>query len=788
MTTGIIAFIVWTCYPTLAADNVKINEICSNNFSAVRDPEGNYSDYIELYNSSPLEVSMDGYYLSDDEKDLQKYSLDDVRIPAGGYYLIWTGGTEDSSGEDSFGISSKGEKIVLCNHNCEIMDSVNVPELAYNSCYGREADGEEWKRMTGTPGSTNAGADIFREEVLKTPILGKPSGFYAESFELTISASEDEQIYYTLDGSEPTPESLLYEGALKITDISQQKNVLAARTDLSPNRDYAPGFNVDKATVVRARSYNEKTGAVSKSVTGVYFVGYEEKAEYSDMPVISLVVEPDALFDAEYGIYGNGIKLEEYKANGGMKDGQLLSEYVDEEGETHYLYMASNAFNSGKEWECEAVLSMFDETHNLCFTQNVGIRISGESTRKAEQKSLNIFGRDIYDDSVVLPYTFFEGTKYSSIKLRNGGSDYANSKIKDAFIQQLAEGRNVAIQRSCPCIVFLNGEYWGIYNIRERYKEEYLENHCDVNGSNVWVIKSGSVNVGTEEGNNEYQEMLSYISENDMSVEDNYYVACWMADLQSLIDYYCINLYVDNRDMSFKQNMSLWRTIKPENSEYGDCRWRWMLYDMDISLNQYDSNTFAYSPSRAKGTLMEEPVISSLLKNSSFREQFCTTFMDLANSIFEYGSVHSQLEEWKEVYRSQTVKSHQRFLREDFTEDEFEGYIQNMDDFFKNRFAFVSGYLAEEFDLTGELESVNVSLNLPEGGSVMVNSVELDENGKYKGQYFRDYPVSLTAEPAEGYRFIRWSGDVMSEELALKVDIPEGGLHIQAVFEKMETE
>lgn len=783
--TGVFTYIACLGYSSLTSDQIVINEVCSNNFTLMKDENERYSDYIELYNPGLEDVSLAGYFLSDDADQLQKYFLDPIVIPPKGYYVIWLDGTDDVAAERiGFRVSKSGEEIFLSNGE-EIIDSIVVPNLSYNTSFGRVNDGEkEWERMTATVGGSNNAAEILPSVELGDPVFSVPSGFYDKAFQLTITASENEIIYYTLDGSDPTPDSNRYQPPIEIDDASRQDNVYAARTDLSPTRDYVPSFKVDKATIVRAVSYNIQENTASKIVSKVYFVGYDQREEYDDLPIISIVSDPDNLFDMETGIYGNGMELERYKAEGGLKDGVLLESFTDETGKERYYYQASNAFKDGKEWEREATITYFDNDHKYGFTQDVGIQIAGQTSRGTPKKSLNIYGRDIYDENVIFPYEIFPGTDYSTIKLRNGGSNNDGAVITDAFLQELAEDRNVSIQRSKPCIVFLNGEYWGIYNIRERYKEEYLSNHYGVNENNVWIVDPGYSEVGRNEAEVGYIYMIDVLTECDLSFDDVYAMVCEIIDVQSLIDYCCINLYVDNRDVSFKQNTVLWRTVESGETEIEDGRWRWMLYDLDISIHD-DSNSLPITWMKDHD-LMNEPAIKSLMSNEQFRKQFCITFMDIANTTYTYDIVHNKLMEWKETYKTQMVKSHQRFFDADFTRVEYDNYIEDMDTFFRQRFPFAMASLAEEFGLTGSLETVTVKNNIPEAGTVMVNTALTDKSGEWSGTYFTDYPISLKATPKEGYRFVGWSGDVSEQETQIEVSIPKGGLTVWAVFEKID--
>ena len=687
------------CYSAEAANHVVINEICSSNFSVIRDENGNYSDYVELYNPAMVPVSMTGASLSDSKGDLNKCILDTIIIPARGRVIVWLDGSGGTAvGHASFKLSRKGENIYLSNKYGEIIDSVEVPALTYNTVYARVEDGsKEWNRQTPTAGESNEKADRILPEELDNPVFSKESGFYEEDFELKISAAENEIIYYTLDGSDPSTESLIYEEPIRITDASVNENVYAARTDLTATMKYVPDFKVDKGTVVRAIAFSPENETVSEVVTAVYFVGFEKKQEYEGYAVISLVTDPDNLFDYDKGIYGNGRALDQYIAAAGMTDGGVPDTYTDEAGNIYYKYMSTNAYNEGKEWERETSLIYFNEFHEKSAEQTVGIRISGQSTRNATQKSFNLYAREIYDGSTELSFEFFEGMKYSSVKLRNGGSDYAGSKIYDAFLQSLAEGREVSIQDSKPCVVFLNGEYWGLYNIRERYKEDYFQNHYEISENNVWMIDAGAPGIGEWDAWNNYDAVLKFISENDMKIPENYEKACELIDIQSLIDFYCIQLYIDNSDVGFDKNIALWRSIQKGDGKYEDGKWRFMLYDLDGALSDPEKNTFRESEWwKEDFNLMDEAMIKSLLENPDFKAQFIKSFKEIASTNFNYDLVHESLQQWQELYQTQVVKSHQRFISADFGAEEYEEYIYHIDDFFKRRYEFILSYLEEE--------------------------------------------------------------------------------------------
>ncbi|MDE7432497.1 MAG: CotH kinase family protein, partial [Lachnospiraceae bacterium] len=155
----------------------------------------------------------------------------------------------------------------------------------------------------------------------------------------------------------------------------------------------------------------------------------------------------------------------------------------------------------------------------------------------------------------------------------------------------------------------------------------------------------------------------------------------------------------DNSDMGFDKNIALWRSIRVGDGEYEDGRWRFMLYDLDGALGGYENNTFVNSEWwKEDFCLMDEGIISSLLENQDFKKQFADTFIEIADTTFDYETVHGELVRWKEQYEMQVIKSHQRFIASDIGEEEYNSYIEHIDNFFKERRGFIIPYLKEEME------------------------------------------------------------------------------------------
>ena len=703
---------------TLASDTGDslqlINEVCCSNFNLIQDENGNYSDYIELWNPTDEVLSLENYYISDDSDKPDKYSLAGITLEPNQYQVLFLdGSSDDEADREGFKLSRKGEELYLYQKDeRKICQIVSIRETTYNKAYGRvqsveedksvvdiimdagnwksesrSANGRNWTMMDATPGYSNAEAKEHPLVKLSEPTFSAESGFYGEPFTLEIKTLAGKQIYYTLDGSDPTKDSFLYQGPIYIEDATQHENVYSMRTDLSPTRDYVPDYLIDKATVVKAFVYDSNENVCSKIVTKTYFVGFDEKEEYRDLAIMALAIDPENLFDPETGIYTNGITLERYKENGGLQDGELLSGFTDDDGNWWNLYEASNAFYTGKEWEREGTITYFDENHVAQFTQNVGLRIAGASTRGTPQKSFKLYGRSVYDTQVEFPYEFFDNTTYSSIKLRNGGSNNAGMKMLDAFVESLVGEREVAIQRAKPVVLFLNGEYWGLYNIRERFNAEYVHNYYGVNKDNVWIIDAETSQEGGQTALESYFAMKELVEQSDMSNPEIYQMVTEQIDMQSMIDYLCINFYLKNEDIDWNQNVALWRTAEPENGEYGDCKWRLMFFDGDECLNDYD-------PEESVGGLddyylFQTPFVQSLFRNEQFRMEFTQTLLEMMDTTFAYDRVHQKLMEWQEIYHVQTIETGRRFFDGEYSEERYRSKVERMDKFLRERKEFL---------------------------------------------------------------------------------------------------
>ena len=614
---------------------------------------------------------------------------------------------------------------------------------------------------------------VREPDKIKMPSFSSESGFYKEAFALQLEAEAGATIYYTTDGSQPTMDSAVYQGSIWIEDKSECENQYAAITGITSYEDYVPDYLLDKGTVIRAMAV-DAWGRQSDVKTNTYFIGFEQKSGYENKKVLSMVVEPDALFAYEDGIYMLGKTYEDAILNG-------------EEISPELAVTPANYHKRGKDMEREAFVTLFDENGVIEASQKLGIRIHGGYSRSHRQKSFNFYTGDEYGEDT---YGFAEYMLRTS-----GHKDSYQTMLRDVFNQSLVRDRSIAIQEAVPCILFINGEYWGLYNLQQRFTESYFQNGYGISPDNIICIKNGEVSIGIEEDNLAYQRLEYYAKHSDLSSPEAYEKIGNMMDIQNFIDYICFECYIANADWPYNNNCYFAGRNVVEGSAYEDGRWRWAAYDTDDSTNidaheavksKPSSNPFSEDSRWAGGNPLTEILMSNLMENEDFRKQFVLTFMDMANVNFDYATVHQALYEMAERYATAMVATQHRFNSMDYTEESFYKYVENIDQFYRERKDFVVTYLAEAFALTGTLESVQIDANDAKGGQVILNTTTLDfTEGAFEGVYFTDYPITLTAVPKEGYRFDGWEGDVENGDTTVSLSVT-GGIKVKAVFTKVE--
>lgn len=532
------------------------------------------------------------------------------------------------------------------------------------------------------------------------------TGVYGEAFGLTMAASDETaEIYYTLDGSDPATSAtaVKYTGSIAVTKRDNDENVVSA---VEPVR-IAGSFNyaskntfkcqidapendaVDKCTVVRAVA-KYANGTASDEVSATYFIGTMEEhikglaesceAAGTSLAVVSISANYDDFFSDKGGIYVKGKifegALKQYIVqNGGVWDGETARS------------LDANYKRKGRDWEKEVRVSFMECTPGgltEVLAQTCGIRIQGNYSRSDLQKGLRLYAREDYGKKNFKyaffgeDYVNFEGEtmdKFKTLVLRNGGNCAFTSKYNDTFWQSLVTELDCGTQNSRPCVVYLNGEYWGLYVLQEDYTDNHMENLYGVDNNDVVIYKGdaealelgykldeGELPEGEEESYY-FADLLTFFdSHSNLESEEDYAEFCQLVDPQSVMDYFAVQCWINNKWDWPGKNWSMWKTITSDGVEdsYGDGRWRFLFYDMEFGgvsgAGDARTNTIKEDNYKPDGLLdfdTDNPAVlcfAYCMTNAGFRNEFNQTLLGLSEGVFEQTIALERLKEFEAVY------------------------------------------------------------------------------------------------------------------------------------------
>lgn len=678
-----------------------INEVCTSNKASLSDASGAEPDWIEIYNSSDHAMTLDGVGVSDGAKNKFKYAFPSgTVIPADGYLIVFCDdGLNPAEGEHHapFKLSASGETVYLTHPQYGEIDSVAAPELDTDTSYGRYKNGSStFAYLECTPAASNDTAAILN--VVEKPVFSAEGGFYDTAFDLSLSDPNGNEIWYTTDGSDPASSDTAkkYTGAINIYNNTSDPNVWSAVRAISLMGYTPPSSKVDKGIVIRAVC-RTSDGRCSGTATNSYFVG-KTASYYSDMKVISIATDSDYLFNEDTGAYMIGSGYYEWVNS---------SEYV--EYEQSDVQNPTNYNKDGKESEFPVNIQVF-ENGKAEYSSDVGARIAGNWTRSYPQKSIRLYARSEYGDSR-MRYAFFDeltdinGNKikeFDKITLSNGGGDCPYLHFRDALIQDIAEdgGLSVGYMASEPCIVFIDGEFWGFYLMREKVDGDYIEARYGISKDDAAVIKNGSIEEGTDADTAEFDDFCKWAVSADMTDEANYKKACDTVDMESFMDYVALETYICNSDWAptYLNNWIAWksRTVDPSIPE-ADGKWRFVLYDTDNSAGLYYAAESSYSYDMLNNLYDTShwcnfpAVFYNLMNNEDFRDRFYENYTDVIDNCFDTARVSAKIDEYETAYRTATLASQKRF---NFTwYKSYDDELNHLRDFFNNRPYYARLYL-----------------------------------------------------------------------------------------------
>ena len=348
--------------------------------------------------------------------------------------------------------------------------------------------------------------------------------------------------------------------------------------------------------------------------------------------------------------------------------------------------------------------------------------------------------------------------------MRNSGNDFSGMMFRDVYIQDLVSSQNFETQKSRPSVFYLNGEYYGLLNIRERYDKYYFTNLYGTPGDSIDIIE-GTLPYSTADygDNTTYEAFKSLVVTNDMANASNFADVCNYFDKKSLIDYLVTETYIGNGDWP-QNNVKAWRKKIPyvpgTNRHKNDGRFRWMLFDTDFGLGTYHSPDiilFSY--------LIDRPgneIFKTLLDNQNFKNDFLNRYADNLNSIFKASYAISKFNAIKNTYKPY-ISEHIRRWKTLADSLEWEQKCTETVSYLNTRPDLIKTDLLAYFGVSGFYDLNIINQNISRG-AVKVNELLIKSGtdgiptnpNNWTGQYFNDVPVNITAKPNPGFRFLYW--------------------------------
>lgn len=697
---------------------IKINEYSASNSvltggTALTDNLGNSPDWIELYNTTGSTANISGWYLTDDPATPYKYSFPaGTTIAGNGFLRVWCSGkgaSGDAAGHvhTNFKLTQcKGEWIVLSNGS-SIKDSIQLRRTKALNSRGRQPDGSNtWKVFTNpTAGATNTGTAY--DDYAPIPKMNVAPGFYSGTklVSLSVTPSNSISIYYTTDGSEPTTGSTQYVS----TPVSISATSVLRVYAVSSNPDILPSF-METNTYLINESINNKYGVVSIS--------------------------------------------------GGTPLNQLLNG-TQNNPTTHFEYFDNNNF--------------ITETYGLSDKH-------GNDSWAYDQRGIDFETKDDYGYNHALVNKFFTdaqmGTsnrkEFQHVILKAAASDnFPGDKpnkachMRDAFVQTYAfkNGFELDGRRSKHVIVFKNGAYWGIYELREAFETDYTDYYYDQPKDSIDNLAYwGSLKIrdGSDTG---WVNLYNYIMGNSMTNVANYAYVSSKLNFKSLVDYMVYNSYVVNSDF-INWNSAWWRGRATQGDKK---KWRYWMWDMDnvydlgenfsgIPTTDMDASPCGYTNTfQNAGPNMGHPdILEKLLTNPDFKAYYINRYADLVNTALTCSKILDHYNYFKTILTPEMPRHIAKWGGGGATLAQWNKNMDTLKAKITARCKYIDSVIVDCYQVTGPY-NITVDVDPPGAGDVKLNSVWLN-NFLWSGNYFGSVPMTFqqTVLDTSKYEFDYW--------------------------------
>ena len=684
-----------TVITNLQAQSLYINEFSCSNKSQLADVFNEYEDWVEIYNPSASAIDISGYHLSDKATDPTKWP-----IPAG------------------TSIPAMGKKVFFCSDR-------NI--------------------VQGGQAHTNFKITQTRQEYI---LIANPAGVIIDSVHITRYTQKNHSYARITDGSptwgiglNPTPGATnanvkpyyaaqpsvsqqggFYGSALSVAISTTEPNsIIRYTTDGSEptaaSTQYTAPIAVNATMSIRARTFSTNANIPASFIeTNTYIIGTTHT-----MPTVCL--------------------------NGPF----------------------TTLFNSGN--DIMHAIEYYDESGQLIFKTEGDMKRHGNDSWAFDQKGMRFYTRDQYGISNNIESQLFPSSprdEFDVIILKAAGSDnypahagYQSAHIRDAFCQTLADKYDLNVDGRAyrPIVIYINGQYWGLYELRERVDADFTDFYYDQPKGKVDMLAFWGWLQLDEGSDTAWVSLYNYMMNNNLAVQANYDYVEQRFDPFSLIDYFIINTYTVNSDW-LNWNTAWWRGTKDAG-----VRWRYHLWDMDNTFDLGQNYTGLPTtgpdadPCAVEELFPNDPDIphtdmfNKLLENDGFRQLYINRYADLINTAFDCPQMIAHLDSLAALLAPEMGRHTQRWGGSVNTWDQ---NIQRIRDQINSRCGAIADGMVDCYDLTGPYNIV-VKIDPPmQNNNVRVNTI-IPTSYPYSGAFFGNNSIMLTALPAIDSEFQYWS-------------------------------
>ncbi len=665
--------------PATVSGQLYINEFMASNASTIKDPDfNNDADWIELYNDGNAAVNLNGYYLTDNLTNPNKWMIGNVTIGAKGFAIFWADGM-NTGNHTSFKLDAQIEEIGLYKPDLSVVDTLRYINQNPDISEGRNQNNLDlWGRFsTATPNAANT-TEFFSDFALNEPIYNIRGGIYNKNLSVTLFTDLGGEIRYTRDGSDPTLNSPIYTNPIDIT----------------------------ATTVVRARIFKPDM-LPGPIITNTYFIN--EQMENRGLPAVSLATNPGNFWDPTNGIYVQTFK---------------------------------------PEWEVPVNIELFENngSDRAALNEMAGVKINGLYSWQLPEKMLGVYFKKRYGTGTLDNTLFYDSPRagFKTFALRASGNDWSNTLMRDILGQNATQlNMNLDISHFRWCTVYINGQYMGIHNFREKIETDYIEKY--------YGLDAGTFDMVENEDYAECGDLIAYnelkaLFSKDLSVQANFDAVAEKMNIENFTDLVITEIASGNS--SIDHNVMAW---KPKDSG----KWKWILMDLDRGFNNPGTDLISFSVNQTSFPF------KNLMANADYKAYFGKRLADHLFTSFSPDRMKSLIEKHRAEIAPEIPKHIARWLG---TTSSYGNAMPSVE-YWNNEVLKLNTFvearpavLINDLNNYGFNGSATLSLSVyPENaGNLKLNGFKVFGNHN-SGLYLKNVNSEVSTEEKAGYSFKGWA-------------------------------